>query len=296
MLFIVRDDVKVTSEKLLSYLEPKVKSLIILARDNQNNIIKESSNLAPDLLNLINTPGVLTAGDDDLVSDADDVRLTVSKTISETNRNRASNGGLKALKENSKLNISAQIKLNDMFNKQYFEHVSPLGVGVSDLGNKVNYDYLIIGENLALGNFKDETALLDAWMASPGHRANILNDNYSEIGIAVGRGVYNGENIWMAVQHFGLPKNACPVINDVLKGIIDIEQKNVDSMSTELAKLRSNIDKGVVYQGMTVNEQINKYNLAVADYNKFIANIKQKISEYNNSVKSFNDCLSESLN
>ncbi len=295
MLFIVREDIKLSSQKLISEITPRVKILVTSTQDNQKNIIKESANLVPDLLNFINTPGALKV-EDSVVLRQEDTKLTIKEVINQTNINRLSNGNLKSLKENSKLNISSQVKLNDMFKQQYFDHVSPMGVGVSDLGNKVNYDYIIIGENLALGGFKDEKEIVDAWMASPGHRANILNDNYTEIGVAVGYGLYRGENVWMAVQHFGLPKSSCPLINEVLKGIIDIEQKNINSMTIELSNLRNNIDKGVVYKGMTVNEQINNYNQAVADYNKVISNIKEKISSYNNSVKAFNDCLSSALN
>jgi uncharacterized protein YkwD len=49
-------------------------------------------------------------------------------------------------------------------------------VGVGDLSKEVGYGYILIGENLALGNFKDEESWWKAWMDSPGHRANIFNN------------------------------------------------------------------------------------------------------------------------
>src|SRR5262249_8345343 len=116
------------------------------------------------------------------------VTLTQAGVIKWTNIQRQENGALPALTVNAKLNESAQLKLKDMFAKQYFEHVSPSGVGPDGLANEVGYAYASIGENLALGNFADDRALVQAWMDSPGHRANILGKSYREIGVAVGKG------------------------------------------------------------------------------------------------------------
>ena len=63
---------------------------------------------------------------------------------------------MSALKENEKLDQAALAKANDMFLKQYFEHVSPTGVGPGDLAQNYGYDYIIVGENLILGNFSSE--------------------------------------------------------------------------------------------------------------------------------------------
>lgn len=287
-LFVARDDVKTVYNRGLSYISPKVKDLFI--KTTKDSIILQSDKVS-DLLKSINTPGALKVTTNGFVSNTSTVKLTTKDVIDWTNKNRASNGNLPPLKENSKLDLSAQIKLNDMFKQQYFEHISPDKIGVSDLGNRVGYDYIIIGENLALGDFKDSQALLDAWMASAGHRANILNNRYTDIGVAVGRGMYNGQNTWMAVQHFGLPRSACPAINEVLHGIITLDQKQIKTMGSDLATRRSNIDSGVVYEGMTTNEQIAKYNELVATYNQLILDVKQKISDYNVTVRAFNSCL-----
>src|SRR6185369_15716694 len=119
--------------------------------------------------------------------------------------------GLPALKENALLDKAAKKKLDDMFAQQYFEHINPQGKGPSDLAKSVGYDYIAIGENLALGNFKNDAELVQAWMDSPGHRANILNKQYTEIGVAVGQGTYEGKKTWLAVQEFGRPTSSCPV-------------------------------------------------------------------------------------
>ena len=62
---------------------------------------------------------------------------------------------------------------------------------------------------------------MTAWMNSPGHRANILNPHFQEIGVAVGKGMYEGHETWIAVQSFGMPLSACPASDANLKIKID---------------------------------------------------------------------------
>lgn len=288
VLFIVRDEVRTVYNNAVSFISSKTDSSI------KDNIVIKAEEVS-SLLKSINTPGALEVKDG-LVSNTNKVNLSVNDVISWTNKNRELNGNMPPLKENSKLNLSAQMKLDDMFKQQYFEHVSPNGIGVADLGSRVSYKYIIIGENLALGNFKDSQALLDAWMASPGHRANILNKSYAEIGVAVGHGMFRGQDTWMAVQHFALPRSACPTIDEVLHGVIDLNQKEIKTIESDLNIRRQSIDSGGVYEGKTTNEQINEYNSLVAKYNKLILDLKQKISDYNTGVREFNTCLSENTN
>jgi len=64
--------------------------------------------------------------------------------------------GLEKLKENETLNKAAEERLEDMFSKQYFEHISPEGIGAEKVVSNLGYQYIMVGENLALGNFKNE--------------------------------------------------------------------------------------------------------------------------------------------
>ena len=216
------------------------------------------------------TPGALVVPDSFLTYDTKSINLSSKDIIDITNKQRTLNGNLPILKENSKLDFSAEKKLQDMFVKGYFEHTSPDGVGVGDLADQIDYEYIVIGENLALGNFKNDQALVDAWMASPGHRANILNKRYIDIGVSVGKGIYNGKSVWMAVQHFGLPKSACPSIDQVLKGVIDLDQKDIKAMEIDMASRRAIIDSEIAKkEGVMTNSQIDNYNTLVKEYNKF---------------------------
>src|SRR3989344_7601282 len=123
--------------------------------------------------------------------------LSVSGVVSFTNQERKKEG-LGELALSPLLNQSAQKKVADMFDRQYFEHESPTGINIDDLAEESGYKFIVIGENLALGNFKDDQALVDGWMNSPPHRENILNGKYTEIGVAVGRGLYQGKDTWLA--------------------------------------------------------------------------------------------------
>lgn len=126
------------------------------------------------------------------------------EVIVETNTERIKQG-LVPLTFNQKLGIVAGKKLADIFDHQYFAHVSPTGVSVEGLATTAGYSYAIIGENLALGKWETVEALLGSWMASPSHRANVLKPEYREIGVAVGRGIYQGEDVWVVVETFGTP-------------------------------------------------------------------------------------------
>lgn len=218
------------------------------------------------------------------------VTLNAEKIISETNLQRAQNGGLLALKENSKLTAAALAKANDMFAKQYFEHVSPTGIDPGKLVQNAGYSYIIAGENLILGNFSSEKEAVQDWMNSPGHRANILNTRFTEIGVAVVKGVYEGETVWIGVQEFGLPLSNCPEPSEALKNEIDSDKTYLDDLALQINQIRSEIDNTSA-RSKQYNQLISSYNQLVNDYNNLSANIKNIISQYNTQVNNFNNCV-----
>ena len=111
---------------------------------------------------------------------------------------------LNGLMVNPKLVAAAQAKADDMAAKGYFSHTTPEGYDSWHWFKQVSYDYAYAGENLAV-DFSESSDVEKAWMASASHRANILNSNYTEIGIAVATGTYQGRPTVFAVQMFGRP-------------------------------------------------------------------------------------------
>jgi hypothetical protein len=218
--------------------------------------------------------------------------LTNAGIIEWTNFQREKYGVL-PLKENPRLNASAAIKVEDMFKNQYFSHYSPNDQGVGDLAKIVGYDFILIGENLALGNFKDDQSLVLSWMESPGHRENILNPKYQEIGVAVEKGVFEGKETWIAVQHFGLPISACPQPDKGLLIKIEENQNQIEEIEKSLKELRLKIRAIRPKWGENLRQKVEEYNLLVSRYNFLIDQTEFLIKKYNNQVSLFNECLAE---
>jgi len=120
-----------------------------------------------------------------------------------TNQNREDNK-LPPLAISPVLQGVAAAKANDMAAKGYFAHTSPEGITPWHWFRKAGYAFSFAGENLAV-NFSDSFDVTRAWMISPGHRANILNLSFTEIGIAMAKGMYRGKETIFVVQVFGRP-------------------------------------------------------------------------------------------
>ncbi|HRH26272.1 MAG TPA: CAP domain-containing protein [Candidatus Paceibacterota bacterium] len=222
--------------------------------------------------------------------------LQAEIVVEETNRVRTDEG-VAALSQNATLARSAARKVEDMFQKQYFEHVSPEGSGADSFVKEVGYEYVSIGENLALGQFKNEADLVRAWMESPGHRENILRAQFQEIGVAVGYGLYEGKQVLIAVQHFGRPLTSCPEIHVAAKEKIDTLQPLLEKKSMHIDELEEKI-KQIEAEGRTdsneYSETFKAYDEAVASYNATVQTLRYNTSAYNDSVRQFNECIKSS--
>jgi uncharacterized protein YkwD len=113
--------------------------------------------------------------------------------------------GLGELKINEALRKAAQDKADDMAQKGYFAHQSPDGKNPWYWIDQTGYTYKAAGENLAV-NFDYSKDVVNAWMNSPTHRANIVKAKYQEIGIGIAEGFYQGRPTVFVVQMFGTPK------------------------------------------------------------------------------------------
>lgn len=221
-----------------------------------------------------------------VVSNQVEQDLTISGIISATNIERKK-VGLPELIKDPQLSKAAEIKLQDMFQKQYFQHVSPSGDSVSDVVRKTGYEYIVVGENLALGVFAGDDQVVAAWMASPGHKKNILDSRYQEIGLAVGQGNYQGRKQWLIVQHFAKPLSSCASPNGALKATVDSQKAAITVLESRITATRSQIDS---LTGDAYVEKANEYNALVIDYNAKLATLKSSIDEYNAAVRRFNTC------
>jgi hypothetical protein len=126
-----------------------------------------------------------------------------SVLIDLTNESRLENNQSPLLR-NPKLDKAAELKGLDMADKEYFSHNSPEGVTPWHWFKEVGYTFLYAGENLAI-NFTDSSDVEKAWLNSPTHRANIMNVEFREIGMATVKGTYKNFPTIYIVQMFGTP-------------------------------------------------------------------------------------------
>lgn len=103
------------------------------------------------------------------------------QVVALVNEQRAANG-LSPLTLNTELSNVARVKSQDMHDNNYFDHTSPTYGSPFDMLASFGISYRAAGENIAMGYATPE-AVMEAWMNSPGHRANILNSSYTQIGV-----------------------------------------------------------------------------------------------------------------
>lgn len=103
------------------------------------------------------------------------------QVVTLVNEQRAANG-LAGLTLNESLSNVARIKSQDMHDNNYFSHTSPTYGSPFDMLKTFGISYRAAGENIAMG-YQTPQAVVDGWMNSPGHRANILNSSYTQIGV-----------------------------------------------------------------------------------------------------------------
>lgn len=128
--------------------------------------------------------------------------------------------GLAPLTHNSVLDVAAQARIEDMAQRNYFGHQNPDGRMPWDFISAAGYRYQTAGENLARG-FYDATVLVNAWLGSPTHRANVLNINYRDIGVATQRIMLNGVPSMVVVELYGALRTtaaAAPALPAVIPG------------------------------------------------------------------------------
>lgn len=143
--------------------------------------------------------------------------LDPDEIINLTNMERKSRK-INPLIRNSILDKAALAKGKDMLEKQYWSHYGPNGESPWQFILDNGYEYIYAGENLAK-DFSSNREVVNAWMKSPTHKANILNLNFSEIGIAIVSGKLKGKETTIIVQMFG--HRSMQTINTEFKEQVD---------------------------------------------------------------------------
>ncbi|MFV1917675.1 MAG: CAP domain-containing protein [Patescibacteria group bacterium] len=129
-----------------------------------------------------------------------------SEVISLGNQKRAE-AGLSPLTLSPILAEAARAKGEDMLAQNYWAHVAPDGTTPWKFFTDVGYTYRFAGENLAR-DFSDPVSAMEAWVASPSHRENLLASKYNETGVAVVEGDLGGVETTIIVQFFGTKQSS----------------------------------------------------------------------------------------
>jgi len=111
---------------------------------------------------------------------------------------------LNELKVSQRLSQASYLKAQDMLIKQYFAHISPEKVGLSNWLSMAEYPYAVAGENLAMG-FTSAADVMLGWRQSPTHYANIVDPEFQEIGVSSVAGAYDGTDTTFVAQFFAKP-------------------------------------------------------------------------------------------
>jgi len=233
-------------------------------------------------------------------------RLDIKEIIKWTNYYRSQNG-VTGLTENATLDKVAEEKAQDMFLRQYFAHVSLSGEGAADLVKNAGYAYKSVGENLALGDFQNEKDLVDAWMNSEGHRKNILNSGFKEIGVSALLNVYEKSTTWISVQEFGTQMPNCPSPSSDLKKQIDSKKalndeatllyeegkSLIEAGNAKVAEANQTHDESLYQEGFSLQSQgQEKINQAKAKQQQ-ASDLSSLVSQYNTQVQNYNKCLAQ---
>ncbi|MGW0535370.1 sigma-70 family RNA polymerase sigma factor [Streptomyces sp. NPDC003032] len=122
---------------------------------------------------------------------------TAAQVVALVNSERAK-AGCGPVRSNGKLAAAATKHSADMAARDYFDHTSPDGTDPGDRITAAGYRWSTYGENIARGQ-RTPASVMDSWMNSSGHRANILNCDFKELGV----GIHNGSGGPWWTQAFG---------------------------------------------------------------------------------------------
>lgn len=122
---------------------------------------------------------------------------SMEKQVASLTNSKRKAAGLGNLTLDSQLSKLARMKAEDMAKKGYFSHTSPTYGSAFDMMKKYGVSYRTAGENIAKGQ-KTPEAVMNGWMNSSGHRANILSSTYTHIGVGYAKDS-KGNTYWVQI-------------------------------------------------------------------------------------------------
>lgn len=141
----------------------------------------------------IKNPSLIYVGQKIYIPEASPLKSLEQQVIQLVNKERVARG-LAPLKEHWELSRVARYKSQDMINKNYFGHTSPTYGTPFKMMESFGLRFSAAGENIAYGQ-RTPQEVMNAWMNSPGHRANILSASYTHIGVGAAK-KSNGTLYW----------------------------------------------------------------------------------------------------
>jgi uncharacterized protein YkwD len=233
-------------------------------------------------------------------------KLNASDIINLTNEYRISLG-LLPLHENFQLTHAAEYRANDMIRNKYYAHVNPVtGENPGDAIKQANYQFRTYAENIAMGNWQSNRHIVDGWINSPGHRANIVNPNIREIGVAIVKDTttpLGRPSVYYGVQLFASPMPDCSRPSEADKALLqNMQRKNddiwrrVNNQKNEIERLQERINheqnKNAKNRMISdYNRQVNVYNSLVSQANGMQESLKLVVQSYNNKINEYNTCM-----
>ena len=176
------------------------RNYVVQSGDSMWKICNKFEVGVPEIISInpqVSNPNNIYPGNILKIPNIDGTKAIENEVIRLVNVERSKNG-LAGLKANWQLCRVARYKSEDMRDKNYFSHTSPTFGSPFDMIKNFGICFSAAGENIAMGQ-QTPSSVMTSWMNSTGHRQNILNTNYTEIGVGIAKSS-NGGIYW--VQQF----------------------------------------------------------------------------------------------
>lgn len=187
-MIYVGQKITIPSTKMVTYTVQPGDTMWAIARRYEISL-DELKKANPNITNA----SAIYVGQKIMIPDTNPLSTHEQQVVELVNKERV-NRGLAPLKHNAELSRVARFKSQDMIDKKYFSHQSPTYGSPFEMMEKFGLRFSAAGENIAYGQ-RTAQEVVNTWMNSPGHRANILSAAYTHIGVGVAK-MANGTLYW----------------------------------------------------------------------------------------------------